>query len=230
MSIEYPRKSKNLPQRPEMFEAWAPRFPNTDPELARSISALVSGYRQVIEHQQKVSRDESSSAGWKVARVAKFTQSTFDPLVEALDKAVVASVERTSILQGKVAAAYNPSGKSMEQLLRGQEIRQHFKTVSLQSKLKLLDEARETDDTETLVAVAGSHRFLSGIPPELHEHTRNFLIERNAPKEAAALSSLKEQQGYAAQFRDVLLQSISDATDIAQGKEILAAALNDSAA
>ena len=56
---------------------------------------------------------------------------------------------------------------------------------------------------------------------------RDNLVEAHAPEQAAALKSLREQQGYVEQFRDTMLQSLADAVDFKKADELVAAARED---
>ena len=84
--------------------------------------------------------------------------------------------------------------------------------------------------TNFLIAVASVQPLLSGLPPQLHEFARTTLIEAFAPKEAAALAGLKEQQGLAAKLGETMLQSASDLIDFRKADKLIAAARDDLAA
>ena len=54
--------------------------------------------------------------------------------------------------------------------------------------------------------------------------TRDHLIDIHAPEQAAALASLAEQQKFAAQMRDTMLQTVADLIDLQKADEMMAAA------
>lgn len=97
--------------------------------------------------------------------------------------------------------------------MRHQEIRTHFKTMSQAERHKTLEAARTVEDEDTLMALASHQSYLSGLSPEMHRYARDVLVEAHAPKEAAALKGITEQQQFVGQFRDHMLQSVADLVD-----------------
>ncbi len=85
--------------------------------------------------------------------------------------------------------------------------------------------AKASEDTN--LRALRSVGCLSGVIPDMHKFVRDQLVEAHAPKEAAALKAIREQQGYADQFRDTMLQSLADAVDFKKADELIAAARED---
>jgi hypothetical protein len=210
-----------------MFEEWHRGFPTTDGALAKAIRDAVAGYSDVYEHTVRVGRDESSTEGGKLVRSAKFARSKLTPIFDKLDAAVAAAEQKASNIQKQVAQAYSADFKNYNETLRHGEIRAFFRALGSGDRLKVLEEARQADDQDTLRAIASVQRFLSGVPPEIHDHTRQHLIQIHAPEEAATLAALNEQRQYAAGFRTEVLQSTADLIDLNRADEIMIAARQD---
>jgi hypothetical protein len=62
------------------------------------------------------------------------------------------------------------------------EVRAHFKALSQEKRAKLLTEALEANDTDTLYAVLGAQPFLSGMMPAEHQHYTRLFHEKNNPE------------------------------------------------
>ncbi|MEI9992071.1 MAG: hypothetical protein WDM86_18795 [Rhizomicrobium sp.] len=229
MPASFPGRSGQHPQRHEMFEQWAARFPNADDGLSSAIKTLLGGYQTFRQHHARYTADETSTQGARLVKSSKAARAIL-PLVEALDVANEAAMQRAAHLEAITAKAYNPPNPQYPTCMRHQEIRAHFKSLPNGDRLNLLEAARKAGDEDTLLAVASCQAYLSGVVPEMHQFVRDTLIEAHAPNEAAALKGLREQQGYAQQFRDTMLQSVADTVDFKKADELIAAARDDLAA
>jgi hypothetical protein len=220
MTIEFPRRTGRVAQRPEMFSEWAKRFPQTSESIAAAVKGLVDGYKGVVETHERIGRDESATQGFRIVRSARNAKAKLTPLLDALDAAAGQSKAHADQLRGKLRAAYRPPAPSVHEFLLGQEIRQHFKKMDPARIAQELEAAKEAGDLETLSAVAAYAPYLSGLPAKVHEWARSALIEARAPQEAAMLSQLEEQVGYAEQFRAEMLSSVSEMIDFARASQI----------
>ncbi len=230
MTINFPRRSGQPPQRVEMFEAWAPRFPNTNSNLAAAADELVKGYRAFSDAHHRAMADETITPGARQVRSAKAARAKLVPLVERLDAAAQDAATVLASLNSKVSTAFNPPDKKFETIARHQEIRAHFKALSQGERLAAIDAARTSGDDDTLVALACYQPFLSGLQPQVHQMTRDHLIEVHAPAEAATLKALAEQQVMTQSLRDTMLQTVSDLVDFQKADEMIAAAKDELAA
>jgi hypothetical protein len=230
MAVSFPMRSKRPPQRLEMFEKMAGRIPKYDEDLAFAVDRMVQGYKELSDQSARLNKDATKTDGAKLVALAKIARSKLMPLVEALDTTSASTKERVAALQGRVRLAYDPAGKTIEMCMRHQEIRALFRRMPQGDALRALEAAKAAGDEDTMIALASTQPYLSGLPPQMHEHTRGLLIEAKASVEAAALASLQEQQGLVEIFRAEYLQSVADAVDLARADEIIAAAREDAVA
>jgi hypothetical protein len=61
------------------------------------------------------------------------------------------------------------------------EVRNHAKALTHESRVKLVEDAFEANDTDTLHALLGAQHFLSGLMPEEHAFYTRQLHERQNP-------------------------------------------------
>jgi hypothetical protein len=69
--------------------------------------------------------------------------------------------------------------------------------------------------------------YLTGLPPEMHKHAQDHLIEIYAPKEATALEAMADQVKVVELFQSELAQYTADLIDFGKADEIIAAAQQD---
>lgn len=229
MAIEFPLKADRNPQRAEMFEVFAERMRHDNPQTA-VIRNLAKAYRELVDQQARINRDETSTAGAKLVRLAKAARSKIVPLIDSLDAASVSNAEQVASLQAQLINVYDPPGKGYEVVMRHQEVRAHFRRAPRGEALKMLQVAQDTKDEDTLIALASVQHFLSGLPPEVHQQTRDVLIDLKAPHEAATLAAIRDQQRLANQFRESMVSSVGAMVDFRRADEIVAAAREDAAA
>jgi hypothetical protein len=230
MAFNFPDRSKRSPQRLEMFEQLAARIPNHDAQLGAAVKSLVGAYKEVTEQQVRLSRDEASTPGARLVKIAKSARTKIVPLMEGLDAILGTVGERKAHLRAEIEKVYNPPDKKYETVIRHQEIRAHFRQMPRTQALQALEVARLAGDEDTLIALASYQPYLSGLPPEMHKHTRDHLVEAKAPDQAAALQSLQEQEELVRAFRGEMAQSVADLIDFHKADEIIAAARDDAAA
>jgi hypothetical protein len=213
-----------------MFEQWSARFPTANGSLTAAVKALVEGHRAFVDQQRKASTDETATPGARLVRSAKAARSKLIPLIEQIEIASAEAAEAAAHLEAKTAEAYNPSDKKYETCMRHAEIREFFKTLPQGRKMQLIEEARKANDHDTLIALASCQPFLSGLDQQAHQYVRGQLIEAYAPREAAALASIREQQDLSIKLRDTMVQSVGDMIDFAKADELISAASDELAA
>jgi hypothetical protein len=81
-------------------------------------------------------------------------------------------------------------------------------------------------DTTTLRAVASGPDYLAGMPPEMHGHVRDRLIESDPEAKAAqtAAKEFDEQEHAAQRLEHEALQSVADMVDFKAADSYAAAA------
>jgi hypothetical protein len=118
-------------------------------------------------------------------------------------------------------------GGDFAAIMLSAEIRSHFASLPSTERLANLNAAIESGDVVTLKAIFTGLSYLSGIPPQLHEHTRNALIDRDPDAKSArdGLVALEEQQTFAQLLQDTVLHSTADVIDFASADIYEAAAV-----
>jgi hypothetical protein len=227
MTASFPHRSGSHPFRPEMFEQWAPRFPNANSTLTGAVKVMVEAYKDFYATHHRTMGDESITPGARQVKSAKLARAKLIPLVDALDGTMGEAAKVLEHMNAQTRLAYDPADKKYEMVLRHQEIRAHFKSIPQGEKLKLLEAAKRGGDEDTLIALASCQPYLSGLPPQLHDYARDHLIELHAPQEAAVITGIQEQQKLVQQMRDTMLQSVADLVDFKKADEIIAAASAD---
>ena len=229
MAFSFPPRSKRPAQRSELFEKMAERMPSHDQALASSVKQLAAAYRSLIERQARLERDQTITPGRRLVELAKFAHSNVGRQLEALNAQLSSMGERKAMLGAEIEKAFNVPNKSFELVLRHQEIRSLFRKMTQGESLAALERARTTNDTDTLLAVAEYQPFLSGLPPQMHEHTRTALIEATSPEHAKALAAIIEQEEFVTGFKNELAQSVADMVNFSAAQEIMDAARMDAA-
>jgi hypothetical protein len=228
MAVTFPNRSDQQPHRAQMFEEWSERFPKTNSAMTSAIAALTSGYKSVWEQCARLAADETATPGARVVKSAKAARSKLEPLFDALSAATEAAGAHAAQLQAQTAATYlPPQNPPYALVLRHQEIRAYLRGIDNAGRMALLENARKNGDEETLIAVTSAPSFLSGIQPQLIESYQEHLIGLKAPDQAATLRSLREQQQFANQFRETMLQSLGDLIDFRKADELIEAARED---
>ena len=230
MTASFPTRSGQHHQRPEMFETWMARFPTTDGGLTAATKTLYEGYRSFYGQVHQTNKDETCTPGARLVKNVNAARAIILPLVDQLEAANAKASERAAKLEARTAEVYNPPDKKYETCMRHAEIRAHFKLLPRAERLQAVENARKAGDEDTLIAIASYQPYLSGVDPQQHAFARNHLIEAHAPSEAAALKSIREQQGYVAGFCETMLQSVADLLDFSKADELIVAAQGQLAA
>lgn len=227
MAITIPRRSKQPPQRAEMFEQLSARFPKNN-GMASALDACAKGYKELNEQLSRIAADETATPGGRIVKSAKAARNKLVPLLESLDAAMQTAAAYSAQLEAQTAAAYQPPpNTSYPMVLRHQEIRALMRTLPQGEKLRLLEAARKAGDEDTLIAVASVQSYLSGVDGQVQSMVRGQLIEAKVPEQAAALKRSKQEQEEAARFSAHMLQSVADLIDFQKSDELVAAARED---
>jgi hypothetical protein len=213
-----------------MFLSMCERLPIKNDEVAAALQRCATAYSEIRGLAERLGRDTSRTEGAKIVATAKAARAKVLPMVEALDNALKSAEERGNAIRAQMAEIYNPPGKPYETCMRHAEIRAMVRQMPRGEALKLLEAARQANDTDTLIALVAYQPFLSGIPPELHQHARDHLVQAKMPEHAATLKAMKEQADLSGIFRSELLQSLSDLVNFEQADSIMEAAREDVAA
>jgi len=205
-------------------------MPKQHAGLAAVVSECAVAFDRLTQLSTRLAKDETSTAGAKLVRMAKSVHAEIAPLVDKLDEADNAAAALTRDLQAEMRNAYDPAGKTFETVYRQREIRDFFRGLPESEVMKMLEAAKAENNDEVLFAVAAGQAFLSRLNPGLHQHLRNELIARKHPDHAAVVERLAEQRTVAQVFRSELLQSCADLVDLPRADAIVAAAREDAAA
>lgn len=230
MAFEFPDRSDRPAQRVDMFVALAARIPSRDAHVANALGKLVGAYKDFAELQERLGRDESSTKGAKIVRLAKTARSKIAPLMDELEAAMAEVGKRQDYIRAELSKIYNPPNKTIETVMRHQEIRAMVRSMPRGEAIKFLAAASQANDEDTLVALVANQHQLSGLPPELHQNARDQLIAAHAPQQAEAMGALSEQIQHSTMFRDEMAASVAALTDFRRADEIMAAAREDAAA
>ncbi len=187
---------------------------------------LSEGYKAFCDKHGKYSADETSTPGAGLVKSSKAARALL-PLIEQLNAANEAASAHAAQLEAVTAQAYNPPNPTYATCMRHQEIRALFRTLPSGDRLTMIEAARKARDEDTLIAIGAVQPYLSGVAPEMHKFVRDTSVEAHAPEQAAALKSIREQQSYADQFRDTMLQSLADTVDFKKADDLIAAARED---
>lgn len=138
--------------------------------------------------REAAQKDESLTPAQRILRLAKMGEAHQDRLAKKWDAVYKNLTTSIAALEKQLSA---PMKAAAERPGIAAEIRQHAKGLTPDQRMKLLDEAEQRDDLETVQAILGAPAFLSGMTEEFRAvRTRQF-HENQAPQVARRLKVSK---------------------------------------
>jgi hypothetical protein len=225
--VDFPRHTSSIPQRPEMFETWLQRFPNSDSGITGALSDMAKAYRALHVQLERIGADQLQTPGARIVNSAKWARTKLNPLFDRLATARKNAADHANQLEDQIKSAYCPKENNYEVVMLRQEIRFMLRNMPRTDQLRFLDEARRSGDYDALYAACSHNSYLAGMPPDVQTLYRGFLIEQKQPEAAANLKVLREQDALADQFEKTMLSSVGDLIDFVKADQLLATSSQD---
>jgi len=201
------------------------RAPAGSQSVASTLSALADAYVRTLAYHVRTKDDPTVTPAAREVRSARTARAALAPALGELKKARSIAQEGKASLLRDVAKVFDFSGDFAATMLAA-EIRSHFAALPSNERLAALAAAEAAFDTVTLRAIGAGPAYLTGLPPAMHDHARNALIDLfpNAKAAREAARGLEEQEKFADLFVESILQSTADLIDFLAADSFEAAA------
>lgn len=161
------------------------------PYIGPVVAVFDAAYNSIGDvHKARVAaeNDPSLTPAARTLNLSKMAETQQDRITRAWDKVAKTLDTQIAAIEQQLDSGLKAAS---DRLPLAGEIRAHFKALSIEKRMAMLDDAEKRGDLETLQAVLGGPGYLSGITEEFRKVRARLYNERKNPELSKRLNVMK---------------------------------------